>query len=142
MTRERPSRATLTKYILLQLPGLALLLVILLVLDHWLQLSSPLFWGIVLLWIAKDALLFPLVWKSYQATPTPGHHPLIGQSAETVEPLSPTGYARIAGELWACRLESGGELPPGRRVIVTGFDGLTLRVRPFHEENRPTARRD
>jgi len=130
MTRERPSRSTLFKYLLLQLPALAMLVAVLLILDHWLALSAQLFWGVLLLWVVKDLLLFPLVWRAYQPTPAAGHQRLIGQTAVAVEPLSPSGYARISGELWSCRLEAGGSLPVGSEVTVTGLNGLTLLVRP------------
>jgi len=130
MRPARPSRTTVIKYVLLQLPPLALLVLLLLLVDHWLQLSPALFWGIVLAWIAKDALLFPFVWRAYQPAPAQGHHKLIGLPAVAVEELAPTGYARIAGELWACRLEAGGRAPAGCRLIVTEIDGLTLIVHP------------
>jgi len=58
---------------------------------------------------------------------TTGHKGLVGMRAVAVGRLTPTGQVRVAGELWNATSES--EVEVGSEVIVTGVDGLTLRVR-------------
>lgn len=53
---------------------------------------------------------------------------LIGQIAETVTPLSPTGSVRIAGEVWSAESISG-NVDKGLAVRVQAVDGVTLIVR-------------
>jgi membrane-bound serine protease (ClpP class) len=58
---------------------------------------------------------------------------LLGQTAIVTEPLDPDGVVLLASESWTAR----SDLPPspkGERVLVTGVDGLKLRVKPLVQE--------
>ena len=57
-----------------------------------------------------------------------GKEALIGSSAEVIETCDPRGRVRFRGEIWHAECDSKAEV--GSRVIVTGVDGLTLRVEP------------
>jgi len=59
---------------------------------------------------------------------TTGAEGLVGEWAEVVEPLAPTGRVRLRGELWAAR--SPRPAIPGQQVRITSVDGLTLEVEP------------
>jgi membrane-bound serine protease (ClpP class) len=59
---------------------------------------------------------------------TTGAEGLVGERAEVVEALAPTGRVRVRGELWAARAADGAI--PGQRVRITAVDGLTLEVEP------------
>jgi membrane-bound serine protease (ClpP class) len=63
-----------------------------------------------------------------------GGRGLIGLTARVVERLSPRGRVEMNGELWNARSES--EVEAGSEVVVTGLEGLTLRVRPAGKEGR------
>ncbi|MGC8834637.1 MAG: NfeD family protein [Armatimonadota bacterium] len=56
-----------------------------------------------------------------------GREGLIGATAIAKSPLKPDGMVQVMGELW--RASSEEPVEPGERVVVTGVDGLTLRVR-------------
>jgi len=125
------SAQVLGKYWLLQLPELALLVVVLLVLRDWQGLPAWLAWSVVGLWLAKDAALYPFVWRSYD----PGHpatlHSLDGEHGVATERLDRSGYIRVRGELW--RAELAPEARPvdeGEPVQVQATRGLTLIVAP------------
>jgi hypothetical protein len=45
------------------------------------------------------------------------------------------GKVRIADSHWSVKLEGSGDLPKGTRVVVTGCDGATLRVRAADQES-------
>ena len=126
----------LLKYLLLQLPTLVLIIVALIFIQHWMALPPWLFWGIIAAWIAKDAVLFPFVWRSYApAPPTSGLTP-IGEVGVTRDRLAPSGYIRVRGTLWRAELASGGPpLEPGKPVRVQERHGLTLIVVPAEEES-------
>jgi membrane-bound serine protease (ClpP class) len=59
---------------------------------------------------------------------TTGAEGLVGERAEVVEALAPTGRVRVRGELWAAR--AADSAIPGQRVRITAVDGLTLEVEP------------
>jgi hypothetical protein len=59
------SGRVLAKYWALQLPFTALLITALLWFEDDLGLPRWLTWTLVAAWVAKDAILYPLVWRSY-----------------------------------------------------------------------------
>jgi membrane-bound serine protease (ClpP class) len=59
---------------------------------------------------------------------TTGAEGLVGERAEVVEALDPTGRVRVRGELWAAR--SSQPAVAGRQVRITAVEGLTLEVDP------------
>jgi membrane-bound serine protease (ClpP class) len=60
-----------------------------------------------------------------------GRGGLMGTRAVVVGRLAPAGQVRIGGELWNATSESNVEV--GSEVVITGVEGLTLRVRPSQE---------
>ena len=97
------------RYILLNIPGLAAVILILIIIQHWVVLPVWLFWSIIVFWVVKDALLFPFVWRAYD-----WERP--GQSRSMV------GERGIAKERLAPAIEMG------QSVKIVKMDGLTLFV--------------
>lgn len=134
-------RQTLLRYILLQLPGTALLVVVLLIIDHFRPLPDHWFWGIIALWLGKETVLFPLTWRSYQ-TDLP-EDPLIGRTGTSVTPLDPGGTVQLGHELWQARVAGGGSISEGMPVRVTGRAGMLLEVmRSDSEEGKKNGHQD
>ena len=134
-TSPRPatawSRQTLLHYWLLQLPALALVVVVLILLQHWVSIPSWLFWSIIVAWVATDAILYPLVWRAYQPAHASTGDAIIGAVGMTREPLDPTGYIVVHGVLWRAKVAGGG--PPiasDTPVRIQARHGLTLTVVP------------
>jgi len=61
-----------------------------------------------------------------------GKAALLGRRAQVVERLSPRGRVRLDAEVW--NAEAAAAIEVGAEVIVTGIEGLTLRVRPAARE--------
>jgi membrane-bound serine protease (ClpP class) len=57
-----------------------------------------------------------------------GKAALLGRRALVIERLVPRGRVRLDAEVW--NAEAAGEIDVGAEVVVTGVEGLTLRVRP------------
>jgi membrane-bound serine protease (ClpP class) len=57
-----------------------------------------------------------------------GGRGLVGRGGRAMERLAPQGRVEVNGELWNAR--SDAEVDAGSAVVVTGLEGLTLRVRP------------
>jgi membrane-bound serine protease (ClpP class) len=60
-----------------------------------------------------------------------GREGIIGETGRTLTPLAPEGQVRVHGEIWAAVADS--PVARGERVVVTGTDGLMLRVTPAEE---------
>jgi membrane-bound serine protease (ClpP class) len=59
-----------------------------------------------------------------------GAEALVGRTGEVRTALTPAGMVQVAGELWSAESENPDErLEVGMRVIVTGIEGLRLKVR-------------
>jgi membrane-bound serine protease (ClpP class) len=67
-----------------------------------------------------------LVVRSQSAAPTLGMEGLIGQVGEARSKLSPDGKVFVHGEYWNAK--GDGEIEPGERVKVVGYDGMRLKV--------------
>lgn len=109
---------------------MALLILILVLLKDRLQLPSWAAWSIVAIWVTKDALLYPLVWRSYDVAYPVTAHSMEGEYGVATERIDPTGYVRVRGELWRAELMNG--VPPidkGERVLVETRRDFILLVR-------------
>ncbi len=126
-------------YILLQVPG-------------WGLASGVLWWCLAhdllrpttalmafVLWVLKDAALFPMYRSALTEQPARGAAGLIGKTAIVTVALSPRGQVRIEGERWSARADGAGveafdglmaPVPPGSKVRVYGARGLVLLVEP------------
>jgi membrane protein implicated in regulation of membrane protease activity len=120
---------TLLKYTLLQVPEFLLVIFILVILKKWIAMPALIVWGIVLLWLVKDIILFPLTWRAYDSGRQYDPHPMVGRRGVVQEPLAPSGYIRVGGELWMAEaIGDQGLIEKGERVCVRGVNGLKLFV--------------
>ncbi|MDD5204109.1 MAG: NfeD family protein [Desulfobacterales bacterium] len=131
MPLQQQWRQALRRYVLFQLPGLGALILLLVVLESWVELPGWVLWAAPAGWIAKDIFLFPFVWRAYLPSLSEGDR-LIGETGITKQRLDPSGYIFIRGELWKAELEtdqSAQSVEEGETVTVVGKDRLTLFVR-------------
>ena len=129
-------RSIYIRYILLNIPEFVAMLLILVVIQYWVEIPAWLFWTIIVFWIVKDVVLFPFIWSAYDWDRAGQSGSMIGERGIAKEQLAPTGYIQIHGELW--RAERIGEGPPietGRSVRVKKMEGLTLLVEPDNTED-------
>ncbi len=123
------SAQVLGKYWLLQVPEVALLVIILLLLQKGFGIPTWALWSVVALWIAKDAALYPFVWRSFDPEYPATSHSLDGEHGVATERLDPSGYVRVRGELWRAELARGARaVEKDERVQVQEMRGLTVIV--------------
>lgn len=86
---------------------------------------------VLALLIVKDLALFPALRVAFRRS---SHPPWpIGERGQTVEPLEPSGYVRVNGELWRAEARPPGARIPARQpIVVRSARELTLLV----EEDR------
>ena len=119
------------KYLLFQLPGWLLGLAGLLFV--WPHTGYESWIGAVLLlaWILKDLLLYPLLRDAYEGRVKTGGARLIGTQGTARDRLDPHGYVLVGGELWRARVvDATDTLEPGSSIVVVGAEGLVLSVMP------------
>lgn len=133
MTEETSTRATsstFARYLRYQAPGVVVLAAVLVAAVRFDLVGASTAGGLLLLWVAKDLALYPLLKRAYEPS---GHgYPsrLVGKLARARENLAPRGYVGVAGELW--RAEARAEDAPiraGEAVVITGAVGARLLVR-------------
>ncbi len=123
------------RYTILQLPALTLFVLALLLSKRWVGIPLWSFWGLVGLWVAKDVILFPFVWRAYDAGERKGTDAMIGMRGVTRDRLAPSGYVQVRGELWQAELASeGSPVEKGAAVKILKTRGLTLIVEPCGDE--------
>ena len=128
---QRWSRRVVWKYTLLQLPGLAALILILMLIQQWVRIPLWMALGSVVLWVIKDIILFPFVWRAYESSSKDEMHTMIGTRGIAKENLSPSGLIQVRGELWKAELMDGrSTVEAGKIVKVRDVRGLTLLVNP------------
>jgi membrane protein implicated in regulation of membrane protease activity len=117
------------RYCLLQLPALALVIFMVILIRRWIDFPGWVGWGFVALWVLKDGILFPFVWRAYDWNGSEVSNPMIGLSGTAKERLAPSGFVEVRGELWKAQLMEGvGSVEPGESVKVREIRGLTLIV--------------
>ncbi len=127
------SARIMQRYMLLQAPGVLILILVLILVRQWIDLSTLFICGLVALWVTKDLILFPFLWRAYDWDQ---QSPMIGARGIAKERLAPSGYVHVHGELWQAEVMKG-YLPIGRgeTVRVRGINGLKLLVQPDNIES-------
>ena len=119
------------RYILLNIPGLAAVILILIIIQNWIELSDWLFWSIIGFWIVLDVVLFPFTWRAYDRERSGQSRSMIGEGGIAKERLAPSGYVQVRGELWRAEIiDDGRPIEKGQSVQIVKMDGLTLFVEP------------
>lgn len=133
-------RSVYTRYVLLGAAELVVFVLVLAFVQRWVAFSDGLFWGLVLFWIVKDMVLFPFIWRAYDADASTAAANMIGALGIAKQRLQPRGYVQVRGELWrAVRIGDGPPVEKGRPVRIHQMEGLTLYVTPDGAEEELTA---
>jgi len=129
------STRVVLKYTLLQLPALILLVFLLFLVRQWVDIPIWLIWGIVGFWLAKDVILFPFTWRSYDQNRARDANAMVGLRGIAQDRLAPSGYVHVHGELWQAEVMGSGQpIDKAEGIRVQGTRGLTLLVQPDNSE--------
>ena len=95
------------------------------------RVSRPLLIGIAVALGVFFVIVARAALKARTAPVVTGTDKLIGEEGVVTQPLDPSGYVRVRGEVWAATLDNGaGPAPVGAKVMVWDVQGLTLHVAP------------
>jgi membrane-bound serine protease (ClpP class) len=134
--REIPGRIYL-RYILLNIPAMVLIIMALILAQRWITIPIWLSLTIIFIWLIKDVILFPIVWRAYDWDRSGGLRSMIGKQGIARERLAPSGYVLVQGELWKAEIaEADQPIESGKFVQVVKMEGLKLFVIPEESEVR------
>lgn len=123
------SATLVLRYVLFQFPGWLVVALLALLLREPLGIELWAAWILIGIWIIKDIALFPLTWRLYAPEQVNHAHSLLGERGVADETLAPSGYVRVAGELWHAETpDANHPIARGTAIRVTGATGITLRV--------------
>lgn len=125
-TRVHPA----VTYALMQLPGAALVALGLYYAAQAQWLSGRLAVALLVLWLVKDVLLYPLYRHALEEGPVSELQAMVGRRAVARSGLDPSGLVSIGGERWRARTAAGHSVTAGQSVRVVATDGLVLVVEP------------
>ena len=138
MKKPSWSGKVIVRYLLFQIPSYVLLILILILIRRWVNLHTWYLWGIIALWLVKDVILFPFVWRAYDRDRLRELQSLVGTEGIVEERLAPSGYIRVHGELWrAERRGNGLPVEKGEIVKIEKIEGLKLLVECQKEGKGP-----
>jgi membrane-bound serine protease (ClpP class) len=93
-------------------------------------------WTVIITAVGITSLFFLFVvgmgLKAQRLKPSTGMEAMVGEIGQSISELNPGGTVRMHGEIWKA-VASAGLIPEGKKVIVTGFQNLTLQVEPYNE---------
>ncbi len=119
----------LVKDALIQVPGIAVVVVAAILARRWLDLPAWIGLVAITIWVVKDIVLFPFVWRAYDKPRAGDPYSMIGARGIAQERLAPSGYALVGRELWRVEMiEPGEPVKKGEAVRVREINGLTLMV--------------
>jgi membrane protein implicated in regulation of membrane protease activity len=122
----------MVRYTLFQIPDLVLLGLGVAAAVRWWDLPVLAAYGLVVVWIAKDVLMYPVLRVAYEAGSSSGLDGIHGALGVVTQPLVPSGYVRLGSERWKAELVCGsGVVPVGSAIRVVESRGLTLIVEPL-----------
>lgn len=125
----------LAKYLLFQLPGMALAGAALVLLVRVWDLAPGTAGLLFAFWVIKDLALYPLLRSAYAGGHPDGTESLIGALGTARERLDPDGYVRIGGELWRAEVSpDSAPVEMGEAVRVRAVRNLTLQVEPVRSD--------
>jgi membrane-bound ClpP family serine protease len=118
----------LTRYALLQIPGICVVTALLWLANEkgWIGLAGGT--ALILVWIGGDVAIYFLTRRSMRAGYRSGVEALPGSIVVALTPLAPTGFAQLGPERWHARLAGGGQVEVGTRLRIDEVRGLELVV--------------
>jgi membrane protein implicated in regulation of membrane protease activity len=128
-----PLGPTLRRYLLFQVPGWLLVGGTLYALVRLWGLEPSWALGAFALWLAKDAVLFPVLRRAYEPDGHAPHGPIgeAGVAEDALDVERGEGWVRVGPERWRARLAPGASaIAAGAPVRVLGLRGHELVVAP------------
>ena len=102
---------------------------------QWLEMPAYLLWGLIVLWVGKDVVLFPFLWRFYDPDQQTDRFRMIGRKGFALNRLNPEGYVQVRSERWRAEsVEQDDPIEKGKTICVVAAEGLKLTVSACAED--------
>jgi membrane protein implicated in regulation of membrane protease activity len=117
-------------YLIANSPGWLLTAILMWIAVRHFELPEGMGVTLVVVFILKDLLLYPLMRHYYRSEPS--ERRIIGERGRTLTALGPRGLVRVHGEIWQAEpvRDLQHDIPEGANVRVHDIRGLLLFVKP------------
>ena len=109
MSLKKINRKIIIRYSLFQIPSLLIVILLVFTVNHWYRLDNVIIMIIILLWVLKDILIFPLVWKAYSLKDRDKSKTILNEIGTAIDTINPRGFVKINGEIWQAELVQSGD---------------------------------
>ena len=94
------------------------------------KIAIPLWFAIVIALLLGTFVFIThkVIIPSFHKEQVTGSEGMIGMEGKVVEPLNPSGFVRVEGELWKAKA-AGEDIAAGEDVEILGLKKLTLEVK-------------
>ena len=94
------------------------------------KITMPLWFAIVIALLLGTFVFIThkVIIPSFHKEQVTGSEGMIGMEGKVVEPLNPSGFVRVEGELWKAKA-AGEDIAAGEDVEILGLKKLTLEVK-------------
>lgn len=120
------NKETIRRYILFQIPELALTILILYFIKYFYDFPGWIIALVVLFSVLKDVLMFKYTWKSYVAHKREDYIGIKGKHCVARENFAKKGLVTLNGELWQAQVDT--PVKKGETLIIRDVKGLLLVV--------------
>ncbi len=123
------------RYFLFQIPSLTIVSIISYFVYLYFELPVWIAALMVVLWIVKDIIMFPFVWKSYSLE-SEHNSKLVGKTGITLTDLDPKGSVRVNGEIWRAINMEKQKIAKGKQILVKAINGMELQVKSYNNSGK------
>ena len=118
-------------YIIREAVELALLVAAFAVLSQFFPIPVWVFIGVVFAKILVSLSMYVFFFRKVFLRPiSVGPEKLVGQIAETITPLNPSGQVKLNGEIWTALSQTETMIPAQQKVEILEVRGTTVHVSP------------
>jgi len=97
-----------------------------------LSVSLPLILAVSFLTAGFFFIVINVIYRSFHKPVVSGAEQMVGSTAEAQEDFTAEGRVFVHGELWHAKTSA--PMQAGDRAVVTGMDGLVLKIEPLKEK--------
>lgn len=127
--RHIPFNRILRRYLLYQIPGISILVLLSLFFVHIVEVPIWAVWLLAGAWIVKELVTVPFTWRLYSRPRLSPTELMIDQEGIVLEKLDPVGFVKFHSEIWEAEVnDQDTVIEKGTKVRILEFRGMKLIV--------------
>jgi membrane protein implicated in regulation of membrane protease activity len=128
-TRQIPVSRIIRRYLLYQIPGISILILLSLFFVYIVDVPVWTVWLLAGAWIIKELVTVPFTWRLYARPRLSPTELMIDQEGIVLEKLDPVGFVKFHSEIWEAEVnDQNTVVEKGTKVRILEFRGMKLIV--------------